>query len=296
MARGERGDELAMRRHRHVRRKEQRAIRLARERFDGALDLGWRVNWSESRTNRKRPGNRLKPTRHDDGRRIVGVVDQRCAGGAGPDLLEHLQHLADDGIFPQREAGEVAARVGEAGDHTALDRITDSHEYNRNSSRLLPQSLNRPSAPSHDNIRVEGQELRDAILHTVHIIGGPLLVELHITTCRPAQYGQLLPQRTNTDLPYLIGFGEWDQDANFALVRRLLRAHRERPRGHSAEQRDELAAFHLHSITSSARASRPGGTSTPSAFAVLRLITSSNFVGCITGKSAGFSPLRMRPT
>ena len=31
----------------------------------------------------------------------------------------------------------------------------------------------------------------------------------------------------------------------------------------------------------------------PSAFAVLRLITSSNLVGCCTGKSAGFSPLRM---
>ena len=28
--------------------------------------------------------------------------------------------------------------------------------------------------------------------------------------------------------------------------------------------------------------------------AVLRLMTSSNFVGCSTGRSAGFSPLRMR--
>src|SRR5262249_46998755 len=34
-----------------------------------------------------------------------------------------------------------------------------------------------------------------------------------------------------------------------------------------------------HSITSSARASTVGGTSTPSALAVLRLITSSNRVG-----------------
>jgi hypothetical protein len=30
--------------------------------------------------------------------------------------------------------------------------------------------------------------------------------------------------------------------------------------------------------------------------AVLRLITSSNLVGSCTGKSAGFSPLRMRST
>src|SRR5262245_14422424 len=50
-----------------------------------------------------------------------------------------------------------------------------------------------------------------------------------------------------------------------------------------------------HSITSSARASSVGGTSRPSALAVFRLITSSNFVGCMTGRSPGLSPLRMRP-
>ena len=49
-----------------------------------------------------------------------------------------------------------------------------------------------------------------------------------------------------------------------------------------------------HSITSSARASSVGGTSRPSAFAVMRLITSSYLVGDCTGRSAGFSPLRMR--
>ncbi len=50
-----------------------------------------------------------------------------------------------------------------------------------------------------------------------------------------------------------------------------------------------------HSITSSARASSDGGTAT-SAFAVLRLTTSSNLFGPCTGRSAGFSPLRMRST
>src|SRR5262245_45547820 len=75
---------------------------------------------------------------------------------------------------------------------------------------------------------------------------------------------------------------------------RLLRTRRTRPCGRAADQRDELPA--LHSITSSTRASRLGGTSRPSAFAVLRLITSSNLVGFCTGRSAGFSPLRMRST
>ena len=55
-----------------------------------------------------------------------------------------------------------------------------------------------------------------------------------------------------------------------------------------------VAAF-VHSITSSAAVNNVGGTLSPSAFAVLRLIVISNFVGCITGKSAGRSPFRIRP-
>src|SRR5947207_399768 len=48
-----------------------------------------------------------------------------------------------------------------------------------------------------------------------------------------------------------------------------------------------------YSITSSARPSSVAGTSMPSALAVDRLMTSSNLVGCWTGKSAGLVPLRI---
>src|SRR5215467_12409443 len=50
-----------------------------------------------------------------------------------------------------------------------------------------------------------------------------------------------------------------------------------------------------HSMTSSARARIEGGTVRPSASAVFRLTTSSNRVGCWTGRSAGFAPLRIFP-
>src|SRR3984893_2147013 len=50
-----------------------------------------------------------------------------------------------------------------------------------------------------------------------------------------------------------------------------------------------------HSMTSSARARIDGGTERPSALAVLRLITSSNVVGCCIGRSAGLAPLRIFP-
>src|SRR5260221_9091218 len=52
----------------------------------------------------------------------------------------------------------------------------------------------------------------------------------------------------------------------------------------------ELAPFDPHSITSSARAMSVGGTSRPSALAVLRLMTSSNLLGCRIGKLFVFSP------
>src|SRR5207248_4744443 len=51
-----------------------------------------------------------------------------------------------------------------------------------------------------------------------------------------------------------------------------------------------------HSITCSAPASSILGITMPRAFAVLRLITSSNFVGACTGRSAGLAPRRMRLT
>jgi hypothetical protein len=47
----------------------------------------------------------------------------------------------------------------------------------------------------------------------------------------------------------------------------------------------------VHSTTSLARATSMGGISRPSALAVLRLMISSNFVGCSIGRSAGFAPL-----
>src|SRR5262249_1248698 len=75
----------------------------------------------------------------------------------------------------------------------------------------------------------------------------------------------------------------------------LLRPCCERPRNRAAEERDECAPPN-HSITSSARASSVGAMLIPSAFAVVRLITRSNLVGCSTGMSAGFAPRKILST
>jgi hypothetical protein len=49
------------------------------------------------------------------------------------------------------------------------------------------------------------------------------------------------------------------------------------------------------SITWSARPSTESGTVMPSAFAVFKLTTNWILVACYTGRSAGFSPFKMRP-
>jgi putative tryptophan/tyrosine transport system substrate-binding protein len=63
----------------------------------------------------------------------------------------------------------------------------------------------------------------------------------------------------------------------------------------SAQRSSEDDCLINYSITSSAATRRFCGTVRPRVLAVLRLMTSSNLVDCTIGRSAGFSPLRIRP-
>jgi hypothetical protein len=66
---------------------------------------------------------------------------------------------------------------------------------------------------------------------------------------------------------------------------------------HSVISRPSIAALRkVYSITSLASARRFDGMLRPSAFAVVRLMTSSNLVGCSIGMSAGFVPRRILST
>src|SRR5215831_1148541 len=119
------------------------------------------------------------------------------------------------------------------------------------------------------------------------------MLDPNVAVLHPSERLMSLSERIDAGFYFWIVLGECMQEHNAPHPLRL-RPRRERPHGRcAAEQRYELPA--VHSITSSARASRVGDTSSASALAVLRLITSSNFVGSRIGRSPGFSPLRMRP-
>src|SRR5262249_38143673 len=130
-----------------------------------------------------------------------------------------------------------------------------------------------------------GDQCRESVVLTFR----PTVFDRHILAFDITRFLQTLAERPDL-LPQRSGrSGIEEADHGH---RRLLRARRERPYRRAAEQRDELSPF--HSITSSARAINEGGTSSPSPLPVLRLIKSSYLVGACTGRSAGFSPLRMR--
>src|SRR5262249_28831684 len=120
----------------------------------------------------------------------------------------------------------------------------------------------------------------------------PTGFERQVAAVREAPFVQTLAKRR---FERRERFGPSADKSSDHRLRRLLRARGKRPCGRTAEQGDDGAAAH-HSITSSARASNVAGAVRPNTFAVLRLITSSYLVGACTGRSAGFSPLRMRST
>src|SRR6185369_431440 len=86
-----------------------------------------------------------------------------------------------------------------------------------------------------------------------------------------------------------IGDGEHAQPRQLGLLRL-----RERRRAKGGKRKYHFAP--LHSITLSARSRMDCGIATPISFAVFLLITSSNLVGCSTGRSPGLAPLKILST
>src|SRR5262249_50922842 len=155
--------------------------------------------------------------------------------------------------------------------------------------------LGRPSRVSScdNDVDLEPDELGCDLAETLSASLRPAILDCDGTPLDPSELAQSLHKSAGEVSPTC--GGAYSQEANGRQPAALLRARRERPCCRAAEQRsDELAP--LHSITSSARASTVAGMSRPNAFPVLRLTTSSYFVGACTGRSAGFSPLRMRST
>ncbi len=87
-----------------------------------------------------------------------------------------------------------------------------------------------------------------------------------------------------------------DDDADPWDLSSQLRLSGERSREDAGTNRGQEGTARDHWITSFARISSDGGIVNPSALAVLRLMTSSNLVGCSIGRSAALAPFKILST
>src|SRR5499427_8779038 len=157
----------------------------------------------------------------------------------------------------------------------------------------MHQRRHNGRAVANDAAGIEFHQLLRKSLHAHRIAFGIAVLDAKVLADRPALSFKTLFEGLDASLGLRI-VCEPHQHPDGAHAK-LLCIRRDRLGSQcAAEQRDELAS--LHSITSLANASSRSGTLRPSTFAVFRLITSSNLVGCWTGRSDALAPLRILST
>src|SRR5262249_42443315 len=113
------------------------------------------------------------------------------------------------------------------------------------------------------------------------LIFRPAVFNRHVLTLDITSFLQALKKRDSEVLVVIIsGLSAEEPDHRH---RHLLRPRGHRPRRRASQPCYECPPF--HSITSSARTRTESGMVKPSTLAALRLTTSSNVLGCLTGKS-----------
>src|SRR6516162_5591181 len=142
------------------------------------------------------------------------------------------------------------------------------------------------AAHRHDQVDLAADEVGGQRRQPIIMALGPAVFELDVLALDVAGFTQSLMERTAE-----VWRGREGTELADYRHRLLLRRCWKR----DAETQHESSGEESHSMTSSARARIDGGIVRPSASAVLRLITSSNVVGCWTGRSAGLAPLRIFP-
>src|SRR5262249_35624466 len=183
----------------------------------------------------------------------------------------------------EADTDDVATGPVEASDEAVLDGVAPRHEDDRH-RRGCSLSRERSRGIADDQSYLPAKKVRQQKRQPVGLILGKAVLDSDVLALNEACFlqalaepGRVMRQVSAAEKPH-------------HRHRRLLRPRRERPRRRAPEQHDELAPF--HSITLSARSTSPLGISWPIAFAVLRLMISSNLLGCSTGRSAGFVPRR----
>src|SRR5579862_1225470 len=223
------------------------------------------------------------------------VEEHQRSRHTGRELLKSLQPFAADLGLESGEARQVAARVRQALDKPAADRVADLRKDGRYRAPCLQQGRQEIVAMDDNDIRLEIDDLHRITPHAIGIGAAEAIVETNVAALNPTGVAKPPDERVDPAFGLGVVLGCSDKHADTPHLAVLLCVGGKRPSdGGAAEQRNDLAP--PHSITSSARCRNNSGTVMPSTLAVLRLITSWNWVGSCTGRSPGEAPRRMRST
>jgi hypothetical protein len=148
----------------------------------------------------------------------------------------------------------------------AADRVEDLHEHDRNRPGLLLERGDDLSGVRQDRVRRQGEEFRGISSRSPGIAFAETNVEPDVASFAPAEVLHSLAKCREASLSLRV-VADANQHPDALRPLTLLRLRHDRPRRRAAAKKCyELAP--PHSITSSARASRLGGTSRPSILAV----------------------------
>src|SRR5262249_51665227 len=145
-----------------------------------------------------------------------------------------------------------------------------------------------------NDVRGERDQFRCIFANPFGITGAPAILQPYIAAVGPTQFLQSLQKCSDPSKRFRIVRGRGHQHTDAPNALGLLRPRRQPTRHRGHEERDKPPS--LHSMTWLANASSRSGTLRASTFAVVRLITSSNLVGCWTGRSDALAPLRILST
>ena len=228
----------------------------------------------------------------------IGRIDEHGhASRSGYQLTQEFQALRYQLARDKIDTRHITARPREACDQAKPDRVIADGEHNGDCrSRRLGGARHGGALDCGDHADSSAHQFGRQRRQPIVLILGPAVFDGDVLALDIAGVLEGLAKCAQT-----VGLATGSKaEKPDNRHRRLLRARRarpcrQRPRGRgTAQRRDEGAP--PHSITSSARASRVGGISRPSALAVIRLMIRSNLVGCSTGRSLAFAPRNILST
>src|SRR5262249_38417217 len=208
------------------------------------------------------------------------------------------------------QSRDVAAGPRQAIDQPSANRVPGCchDDWGYRSHFFSRQSFGSTAGDNDIHFEVDqlGGKIGKAIVFTLCIS----VLNDYVLSLDPSALAQSLLERP---MPrHGIGSREWRKNAYPGDLFRLLRlSGKAKRKEHGAKRKDSDFSLHVfpcslhstlltrpsfHLMTLSALASTFGGIVRPICFAAFKLITNSNFVGCSTGRSAGFAPFKILST